>query len=153
MTNEKMERVDYIVLDKTQATYASNWASWDIGDYMFKQYEDDDEVFISLHSAGFGAIVTNPTTVFSEVLIDNVEVKNQENSNRENILALQESNVFLRSSVYYLSAKNKFDGDMKLNVQKFYKIKLAIRYQSALVDFISTTRYSFILKVEYKKRN
>ena len=50
-----MERFDYIVLDGINSTWDGTTykANWDIGDYMFKQYKDDDEVFISLHSCDF----------------------------------------------------------------------------------------------------
>ena len=153
MANEKMERVDYIVLDGLNSTYASNWASWNIGDYMFKQYQDDDEVFISLHSCDFTASVEYPSSSVLEVYISDVEIKNQENTNREDLLSIREGTILLRSTVYYISPKNNNGVDMKLNVQKFYKIKLSARYHGAFINIDEFQKFMFVLKVEYTKRN
>ena len=146
------ERFDYIILDSVNASYASNWASWDVPDYMFKQYEKDDEIFISLHSCEYSAVVTNPSSSNSLILVDGLDLKNQESSNRSNLLSIRDSTLFERASTYYISSNNNNSHDMTLNVSKFYKIKLQVIYEGIEVD-IENTQYAFILKVSYKKKS
>jgi hypothetical protein len=155
MANEKMERVDYIVLDGINSTWDSTTykANWDIGDYMFKQYKDDDEVFISLHSCDFTASVEYPSSSVIEVYMSDVSIKNQENTNREDVLSIREGTILLRSAVYYMSPKNNNGTDMMLNVNKFYKIKLGVVYHGAYIDINEFQKFMFVLKVSYKKRN
>mmetsp|Transcript_27031 Transcript_27031/g.35070 ORF Transcript_27031/g.35070 Transcript_27031/m.35070 type:complete len:150 (+) Transcript_27031:17-466(+) len=146
------ERVDYIVLDAENAIYADNGGSWDVPDYMFKQYEKDDEIFISLHSCDYVFTHTTPTSSNSVIMIDMVNIKNQENTNNENILAINDNNILLRNNVYYLSSNNNKGHDIKLNVSKFYKVKLGVFYLGAQMDF-NDRDYKFILKVSYEKKN
>jgi hypothetical protein len=152
---ESEDRIDYIVLDNINSSWdGTAWASWEVPDYMFKQYEKDDEIFISLHNCDYWSSVATPSTYNTYVLIDNVQVKNQENTNRQNILSIRENNIIFRDSNYYISPKNSNTNDIMINVGKFYKIKLAVRHEGNYIDINSeTSESSFILKVSYKKKN
>jgi len=146
------ERFDYIVLDAENAIYADNFASWDVADYMFKQFEKEDEIFISLHSCDYTIPLTTPTTHNTKILIDYVELINQESTNREDILSIVNNNILFRTPTYYISPNNNGHTHNNLNTSKFYKIKLSVSYDNSSVD-ISNSYYAFILKVSYKKKN
>ncbi len=151
---DKMERVDYIILDGLNSTWnaTTSTASWIIGDYMFKQYEEDDEIFINLHSCDFTASVEYPSSSVLEVYMGDVSIKNQENTNREDLLSIREGTILSRSNVYYISPKNNNGVDMMLNVNKFYKINLSVKYHGALINIDEYQKFMFVLKVSYKKR-
>jgi len=155
------KRYDYIVLDGTNATLqnTNKEITWLIGDYLFKQYKNQDDIFLSLCSCQFIGTYTTAhltSTMYSGEVLCNIRGQNINSTNSENLLSIvntldDETNLRISNATAYVETplRLKFGS-------KFGEITLKIRHQGQFLDFgavadnVNKSYCKFVLKVEYE---
>lgn len=154
MTNMN-ERYNYIVLDSEQATYdATGQANWEILDYYYSDYQAGDDMYIELISCTFSGYITGaPTSGTATIMINGLNIYNQQNTQRDQILDIIPISIFLSGDeTKFISPSNTNANNLKLKTNRFFNIGISVKYetQTADIDFYNTS-YKFILKVSYQK--
>tara|TARA_R100000951_G_scaffold115524_1_gene123879 strand:+ start:947 stop:1435 length:489 start_codon:yes stop_codon:yes gene_type:complete len=155
------KRYDYIVLDGTNATLDSSEEelTWLTGDYLFKQYKNQDDIFLSLYTCQFiGTYITEhlTSTMYSGEVLCNIRGQNINSTNSENLLSIvntldDQTNLRISNATAYVDKplRIKFGG-------KLTEITIKIRHQGEFLNFgtvadnVNKSYCKFVLKVEYE---